>query len=250
MSGGPTLDEKGKVIGINVATHGNELSFLVEANHLISLLDRIKKRDYKPINDIHESVSEQLVINSQNRLQRILNNEWGTSKMGELIVPSLLSKSYKCWDTSKQQDQDELYSLISSSCTNNYNIFLNSELEVGGIGYEYHWLETDKLMPARFYKSAYVGMNGSVPPSNAGINDVTNFSCITRFVEIANTDFKTTVCRRDYHKYEGLSDILITMAMVGKKQKGFIFNLDLVGSDFDSAMALFEKMTKKIQWQK
>lgn len=250
MSGGPTLDEKGKVIGINVATQGNELSFLVAAKHLAALLNRLKEREFEPIEDIHDTVSDQLVVNSQNRLHRILQNEWGTSNIGSLSVPSLLSTSYHCWDASQQQKKEDLYKLTSSRCTNNYNIFLNSDLDVGGIGYEYHWLETDELIPMRFYKSAYIEMNGSVPPSNAGINDVTNFACITRFVEIAKTDFKATICRRDYHKYVGLSDILITMAMVGKKQRGFIFNLDLVGSDFDSAMALFEKMTKNIQWQK
>ncbi|MGB1310866.1 MAG: S1 family peptidase, partial [Leucothrix sp.] len=34
MSGGPALDESGKVVGINVATQGNSLGFLVPANYL------------------------------------------------------------------------------------------------------------------------------------------------------------------------------------------------------------------------
>lgn len=250
MSGGPTLNEDGKVIGINFATQGNELSFLVAANHLKSLLDRVKEREFKAIIDVQDTVSDQLVINSQNRLHRIMQNEWGTSKIGELIVPSLLSTSYHCWDASQPQKAEDLFKLTSSHCTNNYNIFLNSNLDVGGISYEYHWVESDGLIPARFYRATYVTMNSSVPANNAGADDVTNFSCITRFVKIAGTDFKASICRRDYHKYVGLSDILITMAMVGKDRKGFIFNLDLVGSDFDSAMGLFEKMTQKIQWQK
>jgi S1-C subfamily serine protease len=31
MSGGPTLTQAGKVVGINVATEGNQISFLVPA---------------------------------------------------------------------------------------------------------------------------------------------------------------------------------------------------------------------------
>ncbi|HIQ15144.1 MAG TPA: serine protease, partial [Leucothrix sp.] len=33
MSGGPTLDEKGNIVGINVATSGNAISFLVPAEY-------------------------------------------------------------------------------------------------------------------------------------------------------------------------------------------------------------------------
>lgn len=250
MSGGPTLDDHSKVIGINVATQGNELSFLVAAKHLTTLLDQLEEREFKAILNIQDTLSDQLVVNSQNRLHRILENEWGTSKIGKLIVPSLLSTSYHCWDASQPQTVEDLSKLTSSHCTNNYNIFLNSNLDVGGISYEYHWLETDQMIPARFYRATYVAMNSSVPANNAGANDVTNFSCITRFIKIAGSDFKASICRRDYHKYVGLSDVLITMAMVGKDRQGFIFNLDLVGSDFDSAMSLFEKITQKIQWQK
>ena len=42
MSGGPTLNEQGSVIGVNVATSGNEISFLVPAQYLAIILERLK----------------------------------------------------------------------------------------------------------------------------------------------------------------------------------------------------------------
>ena len=47
MSGGPTLNEAGEIIGINVATSGNEISFLVPAVHLSKILARLQARDFK-----------------------------------------------------------------------------------------------------------------------------------------------------------------------------------------------------------
>ncbi|MEE9302989.1 MAG: serine protease [Thiotrichaceae bacterium] len=249
MSGGPTLNEEGKVIGINVATSGNEISFLVSAEHLVKILERLKSRDFKAANDIYALISEQLVQNSQEKMDRVLKHEWGVTKIGKFNVPSELFETYRCWDASPNFKKEVLYSLTSSSCTNEYNIFLSGSLEVGGLAYEYHWLETEKLSPSRFYKAAYEKLNDSVPPSNAGKEDVTNFACTTRFINVSNVDFKATICRRDYLKYAGLSDVLTTIAMVGRKKQGFIFNLDLVGTDFSSAMDLLQKMLEKITWQ-
>ncbi len=249
MSGGPTLNENGQVIGINVATSGNEISFLVSAAHLLRVLDRVKQRKFEPVDDLYSTISEQLVSNAQIKMHKVLENEWGITKIGHFQVPSELSKTYRCWDASPNFKKDVLYRLISSSCTNEYNIFLSNSLDVGGISYEYHWLETDELSPFRFYRAAYERLNDSVSPSNAGEEDVTNFHCITRFIDVSGETFKATICRRDYLQYAGLSDVLITSAMVGHKQQGFIFNLDLVGTDFNSAMDLLQKMLEQIKWQ-
>jgi hypothetical protein len=78
---------------------------------------------------------------------------------------------------------------------------------------------------------------------------VTNFSCHTDFTKIGDHDFKTSVCRRDYLKYTGLSDMLFTTALVGQKDKGFLFNLDLTGTDPKAALALFQSMLEKFKWQ-
>ncbi len=250
MSGGPTLNEDGQVVGINVATSGNEISFLVSAEHLVKILERLKARDFKATDDIYELISEQLVRNSQEKMDRVLKHEWGVTKIGNFNVPSELYETYRCWDASPNFKKEVLYSLTSSSCTNEYNIFLSGSLEVGGLAYEYHWLETEELSPFRFYHAAYEKLNDSVPPSNAGKEDVTNFACSTQFIDVSGIDFKATICRRDYLKYTGLSDVLTTVAMVGREKQGFIFNLDLVGTDFNSAMDLLQKMLEKIIWQR
>ncbi len=57
---------------------------------------------------------------------------------------------------------------------------------------------------------------------------------------VSGQEFKLTVCRRDYLNYEGLSDLLITAALVGHKRQGMLFNLDMTGTTFDEWHGLAE----------
>lgn len=248
MSGGPTLDEKGNVIGINVATSGNDISFLVPADYLSIVLDRIKANKFRPIDDRFAHSSSQLQTHSNKILGKILKNPWSGTRIGSFVVPAELDKSMRCWDASRKPKDDDLFRSFFTRCSNEDNIFLSSRLDVGSINYEYVWLDTKKLNSTRFYRR-YEKVNNSIIGSHAGKRDVTNFSCHTDFTNIASQDFKTTVCRRDYLKYEGLSDMLFTTALVGHKDKGFLFNLDLTGTNSKSALALFKRMLETFKWQ-
>ena len=248
MSGGPTLNESGEVVGVNVATSGNEISFLVPAEHLSSILGRLKLRNYKPEDDFFQLISDQLLSDNKAFISRLLSEKWGHEKIGKFSVPSELSRSVRCWDISRVAEEDDLFRLFFTRCSNERGIYLDDGLELGTLDYEYQWLESDELHPARLYNH-YEEMNDSSLPSNAGKDDVTNFACNTRFISVDKQDFKATICRRDYINYTGLSDVLITMAMVGHKNKGFIFNLDMVGTDFDSALKLYQKILGEFKWK-
>jgi hypothetical protein len=248
MSGGPTLNEAGQIIGINVATSGNEISFLVPAEHLSVILGRLKLRNFKAEDNFFTLTSDQLLSDNKAFLQRIINEKWSYEKIGRFSVPSELSRSVRCWDSSRTPEKDDLFRSFFTRCSNERSIYLDSGLEVGTLDYEYQWIESDELHPARLY-DRYEYLNSSMLGSGADKNDVTNFSCNTRFVDVNQQEFKITVCRRDYLNYSGLSDVLITMAMVGHASKGFIFNLDMVGTDFKTALELFQKMLGEFKWK-
>ena len=249
MSGGPTLNEAGNVIGINVATTGNNISFLVPADYLKIILKRLEANDYHPVKNRFTHSSAQLKASANKILKKLSTNNWGKTSIGNFIVPAELDKSVRCWDASRPPKPEDLFRSFFTRCSNEEDIFLSEQLSVGSINYEYLWLDTTELNPARFYRR-YEKLNSSALASQAGKRDVTNFSCHTDFVNIAKQNFKTTICRRDYIKYKGLSDILFTMALVGHKKKGFIFNMDITGTDAKAALQLFKNMLETFQWQK
>lgn len=247
MSGGPTLDVDGDVIGVNVATSGNEISFLVPANFLGIILERLTLRNYQPEENFFKLISNQILQTNKRYIEKILENEWKTTWIGKFEVPSDLTSTVRCWDASRTPKKDDLFQSFFTRCSNDRSIYLDDGLDLGTLDFEYQWLESDELHPARLYRR-YEKDNNSVLASNADEDDVTNIACNTDFIKVAEQDFKATICRRDYYRYDGLSDVLITMAMVGHDQEGFIFNLDLLGTDFDSALELFKTMVKKFQW--
>ena len=249
MSGGPTLNKAGHVIGINVATAGNNISFLVPADYLKIIIKRLKANNYTPVKDRFKHSSTQLKTSANKILNKLINNDWGETSIGNFSVPAELDKSVRCWDASRRPKPDDLFRSFFTRCSNEEDIFLSDRLSVGSINYEYLWIDTEKLNPARFYRR-YEKLNSSVLSSQAGKRDVTNFACHTDFTSIAEQSFKTTTCRRDYIKYNGLSDILFTTALVGHDQKGFIFNMDITGTDANTALQLFKKMLEAFQWQK
>src|SRR3990167_1867957 len=63
MSGGPALDAQGRVVGINVATAGEAVGFLVPAHFLDALVQRASERDFAVADDLQKRITEQLTAN-------------------------------------------------------------------------------------------------------------------------------------------------------------------------------------------
>ena len=57
MSGGPAINRDGAVIGINVSTAGNQLSFLVPVSYLITLFEEVQK-SAQPLTDFNKRIEE------------------------------------------------------------------------------------------------------------------------------------------------------------------------------------------------
>lgn len=249
MSGGPTLNGGKEVVGVNVATSGNGISFLVPAQYLAIMLERLKLTGFKADEDILLRITEQLHGSADKYVQHLQDSKWTSLKIGSFSVPGDIEGATRCWDNSQKPDPDDLIRTYYTQCSNENSIYLDENLEVGNLSYEYIWLETDKLIPARFYRQ-YENMNSSVPNSQAGKQDVTNFECFTDFTPVSGQEFKMTVCRRDYLNYAGLSDLLISGALVGHKREGMLFNLDITGTTFDGGMQLLKRMLEDFKWQK
>ncbi len=243
MSGGPTFDDAGIVVGINVATTRNDISFIVPTRYL----ERLLATQPQPASFLDE-VARQIRDYQISYLDRIKAVDWPSNKMRDMQIPAAISPTIRCWDASPKSRPEHLYRRYTVSCKNENDIFLTQQLDVGKILYEFIWVESDKLGPLRFYR-LYQALNASQFGSRATEDDVKQFRCTTRFVNVNGMDFKTTLCARSYKRYSNLSDILFTAAMVGKKDTGFIFNLDLSGSDFTAATHLIARFLKEIRWQ-
>ncbi len=247
MSGGPALNEEGQVVGINVATAGNDVSFLVSVQYLNILLERLELSDFKPSDDLFGQIVRDLHDNSIATLEQLMENDWQSTQIGDFQVPTRLGRYFRCWDGSNPLSELDLIGVTSASCSNDLDIYLDDGLSVGSMQYQYNWYETKAMISPRFYR-IYEAQNSSGMEASGTKETVTLFKCYTSFAAISSKPFKLTFCRRDYVRYKGLSDLLVTGAMVSEKQRGMLFDLYMTGIDFKKAVSLVRKMLEAFKW--
>lgn len=251
MSGGPALNVNGEVIGVNVATAGNQLSFFVPLSKLRLLLDQYSGNVFTPT-ELRERLLSQLIINQRKYIQTLLNAEWPELKLGEGLVIGEMTPFTRCWGTSSDTRENRLrYNMANSNCMNNEFIYLSNRFTTGGLQYEFSWLDSEELNSLQFYQAYQENIKGASPINSARKQDVTNFECHEDFVE-TNPDkdpiTKSILCVRAYKEYEGLYDFLYTGATIHENNKGLISHFTISGIEKDLGLQFTRKFIEQVRW--
>jgi len=245
MSGGPALDAEGSVVGVNVATAGNQVSFLVPAAALHALVDQWRERP-APIEDFRARIREQLVSNQRALVGAMLERPWPTEPLGRATVVGELRPFVECWGDSS--DEDELYKWASSSCRSSRQILLDEGFGTGVVAYQSFWLEPHELSWPRFRRQYEKLFGRFVPDNAAGEDDVTNYACEERFVhdDSGNVD-KTVLCVRAYTEYPRLYDALYLRGSVDESDHAFVSHFTLSGVARESVAAFLARFQEVVQ---
>ena len=248
MSGGPTFNEDGEAIGINVATARNDISFIVPSKFLKHLITSSKNIDRGSSANLKIEVAEQLLAYEKNYIENLLNETWPTIQLRQLTLPGTISPTVRCWDNSAKLNANALFKRYQIRCANKNHVYLDDANKfVGELIYEYYWLESDQLDTVRFH-NLYQKLNKDQIENNLSQEEVSNFNCNTWFVEISTEEFKVNLCRREYVEYTGLSDLLFTAALTGHDNQGFFITLIMTGTDFNATLPLVKKFLENIVW--
>lgn len=255
MSGGPAIGHNGSVTGINVATAGNDIGFLVPVEPLQALLARYQQlpKGYSFIDHADAHIQEQLLASQDHNINALLDKKWESVAFGPVMVPGRIHDVLKCWGGTNYKETDP-YEDYFSICASQDRLFLDSDaagndFDTGAILYRYNYIVgKDKLNLTRFY-NFYQGQF-SIPGGdfqNAREGDVTNFDCNSHFVDLAGFRWKSNFCIRQYKKYPAIFDMHLYMAMVGDGKKGFIVTLAAQGVSKQNALALASRFMREIK---
>ena len=249
MSGGPVVNKLGEVMGVNVATAGNQIGFLIPLGKIQALLKSqeaqvLKSEQFKP------RIQTQLLAN-QNKLFSLLNNQtWETSKLGDAMIPSKISDFISCWGGSNTSDKEALYLSVENRCQLDEQIYLHHGLRTGGLEVEFEWLDGKSLGEHRFYNFYSQSITGASAGNNATKTDVTNFRCqqdkITNINGVTN---KTILCLRAYKEFDQLYDVLFVAATLDHSQQGLISHYTMGGVTKESALVFTQKFMDTVSWQ-
>ena len=245
MSGGPAMDAEGRIIGINVAKGGEQISFLVPVKELAVLLDRVMKNDVA--SDFEKEIEISLLRDQSKFYSKLLDKDWEVTPFSELLLPKDISGSIKCWGHTKDED-DILYESVHQHCHSQDQIFINENFYTGSLFYDYEWASTDKLNRFQFYsmlqkRFKHVGLSNA-----SDKEDITAYTCNSSFVEIEQHSWKVSNCIRAYKKYRGLYDFMLLLASVDMNHKNGIIKISAAGIDEDNINRLTEKFINSIKW--
>lgn len=237
MSGGPAITGAGAVVGVNVATAGNQVSFLVPVERVTALVARATAPGYAPPDPLLPEVGRQIRAYQETYVRSLFADSVPTVTLGAYRVPTQPAAFFRCW-ADADREHGAPFEAVEHVCSTDDYIYVTRDHSAGLVEFDHRLITSDRLNRYRFaalytaqYRLEDVKLVG-------GEDEVTGFRC--QHADVANGDltFKTALCVRRYRKFPGLYDAVLRAAALGQPGTGLITTLTLSGVSFENALLL------------
>ncbi|HEX6362541.1 MAG TPA: serine protease [Albitalea sp.] len=236
MSGGPALDQAGRVIGINVARRvdGEQVSFLVPASFAAALLER--GRQAAPMEGpAHGEITRQLMAHQASLTERFVAQGWKSATHTRYKVPVPPDRFMRCWGSSEQSRTGGL-DFERSDCVMDTRIFVG-QFNTGAISVRHESYDGTKLGTLRFAARYSESFRNETFTRLRG-DLMTKPQCREGYVEHDGLPLRAVVCMRAYKKLPQLYDVSVLVATLDQDQGGVQGRFDAHGVSFANAMKL------------
>ena len=271
MSGGPTIDASGRVVGVNVQTAGNQVGFLVPANKLSDLLQGVlgpaayesvglpplpldtEAQGAAPMSvykELQKSIGVQISAATDAIIDEINSREWPLDELSGATVTGKVHPGFHCWGQSDTDEKKNILTVVKT-CNSRQSIYVSRELNSGFFEYEFRYLEGEGWPEAAFYRYATQEFSRGRPSNRAGEDDVENFTCVDDIVQMKGNGIrrKTAYCARAYKKYPNLYDVFYMGVTLNKGNKALMEHFCLSGVSKDKSNAFLARFIKQVDWQ-
>jgi hypothetical protein len=236
MSGGPALDQGGRVIGVNVARRvdGEQVSFLVPAEFAAALLERGRAR--APMKGPADAeITRQLTQHQALLAERFVQQGWKSATHARYKVPVPPDRFMRCWGSTEQSRTGGL-DFERSDCVMDTRIFVG-RFTTGAISVRHESYDGGKLGTLRFaqrYSQSFRNENFRRLPAE----HMTKPQCREDFVSRGGLPLRAVVCMRAYKRLPQLYDVAVLVATLDQQQAGVQGRFDAQGVSFANAMRL------------
>ncbi|HEV2291954.1 MAG TPA: serine protease [Gemmatimonadales bacterium] len=248
MSGGPTIDAAGRVVGINVSTAGNEVSFLVPGTRAAELVAQVEAPGYRAPDDLAAEVARQLRVYQRTYLSTLFTRAVPVTQLGGATLPTDPAPYFNCW-ADADNDPDAPYQSVVHRCSTDDEVFLAEDHWSGVIEFQHRVLTADGMPAAQFYRIYQNAFAEGTDALDDGGDDVTDFRCTTRNVRQGGARWRTAFCVRAYTQLDGLYDAVFRAALLGRADTGVITELTLSGVTYDNAVAVSRRFFGLVKWK-
>lgn len=247
MSGGPVVNERGEAVGVNVASAGNQLGFLVPLNKLKAL---INKNETIEIGNYKKTITAQLQLNQQQLIAELMATQWSTTPLGMARVPDAMADFITCWGGSNADDEEAQYLAVRKSCSLDQTIYLSRRMQTGRVAANFEWYSSDKLNGFRFYNMIDEKMRMTTHQDGSSKEDFSEYQCQRDIIEnVHKVKFTSAMCVKNYKQFEGLFDVFFISATLDQSNASLVSQFYLSGISQASYKVLMPVFMDAISWQ-
>lgn len=248
MSGGPALDQEGRVIGVNVARRvdGEQVSFLVPAAFAVTLLER--GRNAPPMKGpAHAELARQLMVHQAALTERFIAQGWKSATHPRYKVPVPPDRFMRCWGSSEPSRTGGL-DFERSDCVMDTRIFVG-KFTTGAFSVRHESYDGSKLGTLRF-AARYSQSFRNESFARLRSEHMTKPQCHEDFIDRHGLPLRAVVCMRAYKKLPQLYDVSVLVATLDQNQAGVQGRFDAQGVSFENAMKLSQHYLDAYGWLK
>ncbi len=241
MSGGPTLNDNAEVIGVNVATAGSQLSFLIPVDKLRRLLEAQREL---PTAAYFGEIADQIKTWQSRRLQTLLDSEWASETFAQRELFGEIRRDFQCWGETNSDDANRTVEWTSKSCYAANEVFLSSRLNIGQLHFSFTSQQSLELNSFQFTQTLSPDMGAD---NQSDYENSTHYQCETGFLDSASEGeyHRINTCIRAHKKLPGLYDSLLSVEVVAGLTS-FLAHLSISGAEPHLINGLNAKFTEQV----
>ncbi len=246
MSGGPTINGEGQIVGINVATAGNQIGFLVPAEFLKQLLNRVGDAGKTSLLD---AMASQIRDHTTAMLDDLLAQEWKLEPMGEVTIFAKTAPWVECWGNSDEQKERGTLS-VSRGCNSGSQLFLADGFSSGYIEYEFFYFQAPKWPSTSVYRHMALGTANAMPGNKTTKTQAANYTCTNDWVKtLAGTTKRLSYCTRPYKRLPGLFDVFYVGVTTDRTNQVAMEHFTLAGVTREASLRFLARFKEQMTWQ-
>jgi serine protease Do len=225
MSGGPAVTEAGELVGVNVATYGEEVAFLVPAAPVATLLARTPAAPPGP-EQLRADIARQLAELARARLAELFLDGGPTARLDDFQVPTVPDSAFRCWGDT-ERPPDKRYEVLRHACDMEGTTVISETLGAGLARFE-HAVVRGALWRLRLL-TALEEVYETETPFDGTPREVTNFRCRDANVRAGALAWRTRLCVRRFRHMPDTYEGMLRAVAPGPGHSGVVTSLLLSG---------------------
>lgn len=247
MSGGPVLDDAGRVVGVNVSKRmdGEQLSFLVPAEFAQALMERAAT-SVPMTKPAYAEVTRQLMQHQDLLTQRFTQTPLKAQKYLGYSVPVPDDALARCWGSGRDVDM-KAFDIERTNCQIDSYVFAG-EASTGFIQLRYEAYNAPKYSALRF-ANLHARSFRNEQFWTQGSRKMTAAECSERYIDREGMAMRAVVCMAAYRKLTGLYDMSVLVASLNRPTQGVQGRLDVRGVGFANGLKLASQYLDAFKWE-